>query len=199
MPAATRSRRSATSGLQERQPWGTIVAFLLPALTIYVAFTAYPARAHALEQLPQGAAAPRGVRRPRQLCRARARRHLLAGRAQHHHLGVHLAAGRGLGRAAAGARALRQGAGRALLPRRLVHAGAHVLRRGRHPVAVDLQLRLGSGERGAACARARRAGRRPGSATRRPRCPRSSSSPAGCGSASTWWCCWPRCIRCPGR
>ncbi len=26
-----------------RQPWGTITAFLLPALTIYVAFTAYPA------------------------------------------------------------------------------------------------------------------------------------------------------------
>ena len=25
-----------------RKPWGTIVAFLLPALTIYVAFTAYP-------------------------------------------------------------------------------------------------------------------------------------------------------------
>jgi len=25
-----------------RRPWGAIVAFLLPALTIYVAFTAYP-------------------------------------------------------------------------------------------------------------------------------------------------------------
>ena len=25
------------------KPWGTIIAFLLPALIIYVAFTAYPA------------------------------------------------------------------------------------------------------------------------------------------------------------
>ena len=25
-----------------RRPWGAIIAFLLPALTIYIAFTAYP-------------------------------------------------------------------------------------------------------------------------------------------------------------
>ena len=26
-----------------RKPWGTIIAFLLPALTLYAGFTAYPA------------------------------------------------------------------------------------------------------------------------------------------------------------
>src|SRR5678815_2603764 len=36
---------SNTSSMRDdglRRPWGAIVAFLLPALTIYVAFTAYP-------------------------------------------------------------------------------------------------------------------------------------------------------------
>jgi multiple sugar transport system permease protein/raffinose/stachyose/melibiose transport system permease protein len=39
MPAGAESLRE--QGLAK--PWGTIIAFLLPALTIYVAFTAYPA------------------------------------------------------------------------------------------------------------------------------------------------------------
>src|SRR5262245_41490111 len=36
----TADSSARTDGL--RRPWGTIIAFLLPALTIYVAFTAYP-------------------------------------------------------------------------------------------------------------------------------------------------------------
>jgi raffinose/stachyose/melibiose transport system permease protein len=40
MPAAT-DEGARDSGL--RTPWGTIAAFLLPALIVYVAFTAYPA------------------------------------------------------------------------------------------------------------------------------------------------------------
>ena len=138
----TSEPRRVTTAL--RQPWGAIVAFLLPALTLYVALHRLSGRAHVLEQLPQaccrGARSFVGLANYAELA---ARRHLLARGAQHHHLGLHLAAGRGVGRAAAGPRALRQGPGRALLPRRLVHAGADVLRRGRHPLAVDLQLRLG--------------------------------------------------------
>ena len=39
---ASRDRAAARDdGL--RKPWGAIVAFLLPALTVYVALTAYPA------------------------------------------------------------------------------------------------------------------------------------------------------------
>src|SRR5688500_16680906 len=40
MPAGT-DEGARDSGL--RTPWGTITAFLLPALIVYVAFTAYPA------------------------------------------------------------------------------------------------------------------------------------------------------------
>ena len=39
--AAASADKVHDSGL--RKPWGTITAFLLPALTVYVAFTAYPA------------------------------------------------------------------------------------------------------------------------------------------------------------
>ena len=39
--AAASAGKVHDSGL--RKPWGTITAFLLPALTVYVAFTAYPA------------------------------------------------------------------------------------------------------------------------------------------------------------
>ena len=37
------SRRDEPSGSRLKSPWGSIVAFLLPAVTVYVAFTAYPA------------------------------------------------------------------------------------------------------------------------------------------------------------
>ena len=39
--AAASAGKVHDSGL--RKPWGAITAFLLPALTVYVAFTAYPA------------------------------------------------------------------------------------------------------------------------------------------------------------
>ena len=39
-PATTGKRPAQASDL--RRPWGTIIAFLLPALTIYAVFTAYP-------------------------------------------------------------------------------------------------------------------------------------------------------------
>ncbi|MGE0718480.1 MAG: carbohydrate ABC transporter permease [Alphaproteobacteria bacterium] len=41
MAAASRDESPRDDGL--RKPWGTIVAFLLPAITVYVALTAYPA------------------------------------------------------------------------------------------------------------------------------------------------------------
>jgi len=47
MPAGAESLRE--QGLAK--PWGTIIAFLLPALIIYVAFTAYPDSAPALRAL----------------------------------------------------------------------------------------------------------------------------------------------------
>ena len=162
---------SATRDDGLRRPWGAIVAFLLPALTIYVAFTAYPVvrtlwnSAHKV--LPRREIFV-GLEN---YIDARAGRDLLARGAQHHHLGVDLAARRSLGRADPRACALRQGAGRALLPHRLVHAGADVLHRRRHSLGLDLQFRLGSGERRAARDRARRAGRKPGSAIPTPRCP----------------------------
>lgn len=37
------SRREEPSNSRLKSPWGSIVAFLLPAVTVYVAFTAYPA------------------------------------------------------------------------------------------------------------------------------------------------------------
>ena len=37
------SRRDEPSNSRLKSPWGSIVAFLLPAVTVYVAFTAYPA------------------------------------------------------------------------------------------------------------------------------------------------------------
>ena len=37
------SRRDEPSDSRLKSPWGSIVAFLLPAVTVYVAFTAYPA------------------------------------------------------------------------------------------------------------------------------------------------------------
>ena len=36
-------RREESSNSRLKSPWGSIVAFLLPAVTVYVAFTAYPA------------------------------------------------------------------------------------------------------------------------------------------------------------
>ena len=39
--ATSRAYESSNSRL--KSPWGSIVAFLLPAVTVYVAFTAYPA------------------------------------------------------------------------------------------------------------------------------------------------------------
>ena len=137
------------------RPWGAIVAFLLPALTIYVAFTAYPV-VRTLWNSFHKVLPRREVFVGLENYAALAQDEIFwrVG-AQHHHLGVDLAARRGLGGADPGARALRQGAGRALLPHRLVHAGADVLHRRRHPVGLDLQFRLGSGERGAAGDRAR--------------------------------------------
>lgn len=41
-PAGTEKHRPRASVRNLRRPWGTIVAFLLPALTIYAVFTAYP-------------------------------------------------------------------------------------------------------------------------------------------------------------
>ena len=77
------------------QPWRAVIAFLLPALTLYVALHRLPGAADAVEQLAQRAAARQRVRRPRQLRRARAGRDLLARGPQHADLGLHLAAVRG--------------------------------------------------------------------------------------------------------
>ena len=40
--APTQPRAASTALRVDRPPWGAIVAFLLPAFTVYVAFTAYP-------------------------------------------------------------------------------------------------------------------------------------------------------------
>jgi multiple sugar transport system permease protein/raffinose/stachyose/melibiose transport system permease protein len=42
LPRAATARDAAPGAETQRRPWGTILAFLLPALTLYVAFTAYP-------------------------------------------------------------------------------------------------------------------------------------------------------------
>jgi ABC-type sugar transport system permease subunit len=89
-------------------PWRAVTLFLLPAATFYIAFTAYPVVRTLWNAFHKVLPAGTGVRRHRQLRRARARRDLLARRPQHAGLGLHLAALRGLDRARAGARPLRQ-------------------------------------------------------------------------------------------
>ena len=151
-----------------------------------------PGAAHVLEQLPQGPSAQRGIHRRGQLRGPRPGRALLARGAQYLHLGVHLAPGGGDDRAAPRARPLRPRTGHAFLSHCLVHAGAHVLRRRRDHLGLDLQLRLGRRERAASPPRV---GSVRTSLDRR--CPRSSSSPPGCGPASTWWSFSPRCTPSP--
>ena len=41
-PAGRAQARALPRARPERQPWGAIVAFLLPAFTVYTALTAYP-------------------------------------------------------------------------------------------------------------------------------------------------------------
>ena len=56
-----------------RTPWRAVTLFLLPALTLYVAFTAYPVVRTLWNSLHVVLPNKRRVRRPRQLRRARAR------------------------------------------------------------------------------------------------------------------------------
>ena len=156
----------------DRQPWGAILAFLLPAFTVYTALTAYPVVRTFWNSFHKVLPQQRGIPGPRELRRAHPGRHLLARGQEHFHLGMLLAAGGDFDRAAARPCAVREDSRHALLPHRVVHAGPHVVRGGRHRLGVDVQLRLGRGQRVAALAGPLRLSCRRGSAIRRSRCPR---------------------------
>jgi multiple sugar transport system permease protein/raffinose/stachyose/melibiose transport system permease protein len=155
MPAGT-DEGARDTGL--RTPWGTIAAFLLPALIVYVAFTAYPALRTIWNSfhkvLPRREEAV-GLANYAELVADdifwRAVRNTITWACTSPLVEVSIAL-------LPCACPLRPGAGCPFLPRGLVHAGADVLRGGRHPLAVDLQFRLGAGERRVARARARRLG-----------------------------------------
>ena len=138
-------RRRAPAGARQGNPWGVIMAFLAPALALYLLLTAYPilktfynsfhliqpnqpdqfvGLANYVELLTDGP-------------------DLRQGAGQHADLGDGGAGRRRHARPAARRLPLRPDPGLALLPRRLVQPGADLLRRGRRDLDVDLQLRLG--------------------------------------------------------
>ena len=134
MPAGKNLDRS--DGI--RQPVGTIIAFLLPALTIYVAFTAYPAirtfwnSFHiVLPRREEFIGLANYIELAKDDIFWKAVRNTITWACMSPLVEVSVGLISSVG-------ALCQGTRQPLLPCRLVHAGADVLHRDRHPVAVDL-------------------------------------------------------------
>ena len=171
-PAPSASKRLLPRASADRQPWGAIVAFLLPAFTIYTALTAYPVlrtfwnsfhkvlpRSETFVGLDNYAALAvddifwRSVKNT----------FVWACASPLAEVSIALLLALAL---------YAKIPGTTLLPHRLVHAGAHVVRRGRHHLGVDLQLRLGRGQRDPARRSGSDSSRRRGSAIRRSRCRR---------------------------
>ena len=181
----------------DRQPWGAILAFLLPAFTVYTALTAYPVvrtfwnSFHKV--LPRseeylGLANYAALMQDEIFWRAVRNTFTWACISPLAEVSIALLLALALYAKIPGMRFFRIAWFTPVLMSYVVVGIVWVWMYNYDWGAVNALLRLLGLEQSRT---------RPGSATRRSRCLRSSSSPPGCGPASTWWCCWRRCIRCP--